>query len=160
MLRSAIITSLIVGTKAFAGYIEPINAFRIVVEQPNLVEACVDERWYVNTDYLHFTKQGVVAQDDDSIIPLSSLYKDPDGFFILCKGRSKETQDHYDKAQDALIDAFGHSANAAISIEIMPPLAAYEVYKGTQSWIEAAKEYNAAKESERNDANNKDNKDK
>lgn len=62
-----------------------------------------------------------------------------DAILYLC--RSKEAQDHFDNAKDALVDAIEHSMNAGLGI-VVPPIAIIEGYKAVESWLEWAHEYN------------------
>lgn len=128
------------------------QVLQIIAEQPDSIEDWVEDRVYLSPQRIAITRRGAFLYRKASIIPLPPFAVDQKGIFIQCKkeGVSKEAQEHYDKAKEALIDAIGQSIGAGLTIEC-PPLAIYEGYRAVESWKEAAREYNAGMASERND---------
>ncbi len=120
--------------------------FAFAYEKPHLSE----DKFFVcdkHTQNVYFPDYGLdrfvlVDSEASTFVHLKNLsvvaHIGEYGILYLC--RSKEAQEHFDNAKEALIDAIEHSVNAGISIPI-PPLAIIEGYKAVESWMEMAHEY-------------------
>ncbi|MBP9777424.1 MAG: hypothetical protein KBD36_06265 [Alphaproteobacteria bacterium] len=117
---------------------------KIIIEQPESVEAWIDDRLYIKPDRIHLKKQGIFIEDENSSIALPSFKFDENGPFMLCskEDAEKEAQDHYNRAIERLIEAFAHSIGVAAGLVSIPPAAICEGYFAVEAWIDAAREYN------------------
>lgn len=129
------------------------TVLQILEEQPDSIEDWSGDRIYLNPERIHVSRNGVFVSNRRSKVMLEAFAVDKRGVFIRCQKEhvSKEAQDHYDRAREALIEGIGHSAAAGVSIEIAP-VAVYEGYQAVESFKEAAREYNAGVECEKRGA--------
>ncbi len=140
-------------------YVGAIKTLQIFREQPDSVEAWIDDKVYLAPERMAVTRKGVLLCKDRSMIMLPSLSLDDKGVFIQCREEdlSREAQEHLDRAKDAFVDALESSIGAGLAIEC-PPVAAFAGYNAVQSWKEWAREYNAyCEERDRGHDNDDDN---
>lgn len=117
------------------------TCMKIIIEQPQSVEAWVNDRFYIKPSNLHMKKQGVFVEDEDSSIALPGFGYDQNGPFLICSQEdAKEAQEHYDRAMHKLLEAFAFSMGTAAGLAI-PPAAIIEGYFAVEAWIDAAREY-------------------
>lgn len=127
------------------------SVLRVIEEQPEAISNWIEDRVYFEPHQTLATRDGAYVFNDTSVILIPAYNIDQYGIFTFCKKDdvSKEAQERFDNAERALLEALGHSIGTGLAIECAP-LAILEGYNAVKSWQEAAREYNAGKEIERN----------
>lgn len=120
---------------------------RILLEQPDSIEAWKNDKVYLTPERIAVRREGVFVRAQNSNIKIPSFAVDAQGVFILCS--KEEAQDHYDRAWEAFRDAIGHSigAGAAFAAE-QPVIGVYEGYRAIEKYKEFGREYSQGAEAE------------
>ncbi len=111
----------------------------------------MDDKIYFSPDRSIVTRGGAYVYTEDSQVLLPAYGVDEKGIFTFCKQKdvNRAAEEHYKKSREALVDAVEQSMAAGVLLPEFPPLGAIAGYKAVQSWKEAAEQYNAGVEAEK-----------